>query len=505
MAFTNKTYKEKVISIYKENLVPEIEGIALEIKALLESIFKKKIEVEESPYNLTHYNSGYMGKYFKIVSRVKSGDSLGGKLVIKDDLFEIKSKFPEAKEGDIVTTLYSKYKDLIGIKILGDLEIDTENILKFLKDNKDNFISDKDRTNFIEFINLENQPDEMGNGKKIIKIDAIYHKGSRKYNFELQVKNQLLSAWGDMEHQQFYKNSKFSPIRKSHQPIMQDVGDLLDKIDKLLLSIRNSEKNYSEQSPKWDYHLKIQEEYAINLENLFEINVNDKITDLTTVLKCLEEKIKPDFTKLSYNLLNFVEKEYRLSEEYSSSYINKYLQYREKKFKLRVFEAITLTWYSSLKEINTISNDTYIKFISWLYEQFLETINNLYDNDDIEGEDKPFKPIFYKLLDNSRSLDYFLNLEKYEIVIEYYKFIKDVYNEWKEERDDTFDVSYFNYICYLGSQLILSDKLLDTDRLDENPIKPIINSFFSKLNDESVNKDFNDINLRVKNFIQEVM
>lgn len=504
MAFTNKTYKEKIISIYTDNIVPEIEGIALEIKALLESIFKKKIEVAEPPYNLIHYNSGYIGRYFKIVSRVKSGDSLGGKLVIKDDLFEIRSNFPEANHDDIVTTLYSKYKDLVGIKILGDLEVDTKNILNFLKDNKDNFIDEKNTNNFIEFLNLENQPDEMENGKEIIKVAAIYHKEGRKFNFELQVKNQLLSAWGDMEHQQFYKNSKFSPIRKSHEPIMQDVGDLLDKIDNLLLSIRNSEINYSEQSPKWEYHLKIQEEYASKLETLFEINVNDKITELTTVLKYLEEKIKPDYKKIKYELLNFVEKEYKVSDEYSPIFINEYLKYREKKFKLRVFEAITLTWYSSLNDINTISNDTYIDFIKWLYEQFLETINNLYDNN-VEDEDKPFKPVFYKLLDNPGSLDYFLDLEKYGEVIKYYKFIKDGYNEWKEERDDTFDINYFNYICYLGSQLILSEQLLETDRLGENPIKPIINSFFSKLNDESVNKAFNDINLSVKNFIQEVM
>ena len=33
MVFTNKTYKEKIISIYEEKLVPEIEGIALEIKS----------------------------------------------------------------------------------------------------------------------------------------------------------------------------------------------------------------------------------------------------------------------------------------------------------------------------------------------------------------------------------------------------------------------------------------------------------------------------------------
>lgn len=504
MTYTNKSYKEKIISIYKEKMVPELDIIALEMKSLLESILQAKAEVKGSPFNLVHNNSGYIGRYFKIVSRVKSGESLGGKLVIKDDLFYIKSNFPEAKEDEIIDILYTKYKDLIGIKILGDLQVDTDNILSLLKENKHNFIDANNPQIFMEFLNIDGQPDKMNNGKEIIKIDAVYNKDGRKFNFELQVKNQLLSAWGDMEHQQFYKNSKFSTVRKLHEPIMHHVGELLSKIDTLLLSIRDSETNYNKQSSDWNYHLKIQNQYESKLEELFGINVNDKITELSEILKLLGMNENTEFTNLVYELIDFIEKECIEFQEPMERFIGKYFEYRKIKIKLRVFEAITITWYSSIKGIESTSTETYLDYINWLYIEFLKTINNLYENN-IEDENIPFNPIFYKLLENARSIDYFIELGKYGKVIEYYKFIKDVYVEWVDDKEqqNIFEISYFNHICYLGSQLILSNQLLEVDKVSNNPIKPIVNDFFERLGQESTKNGFSDINIRIKTFIQE--
>lgn len=357
-----KEYKGRVVDIYEKNIVPDLENVAIEIKNLLELILNNNTDLLKNTFNLIHFNSGYVGRYYKVLSRVKSGESLGEKLVIKDDLLSILDKYPDGKEEDIKKELLKIYKDLIGIKILGDLQIDVDNLLDFLKENKHKFIYED---TYIEFLAIEEQPVSMKNGKNIIKIDAIYHKSnpSMNYNFELQIKNQLLSAWGDMEHQQFYKNNKFSPIRKSHEPIMQNVGDLLSQIDNLLLSVRESEKEYNEKGDYWDFNKKIEQKYNVALENVFGFNVNNKINDLIKTFNQLEKIVSPNYKDLNYDLVNFIHTCQIEDDLIKDTFIKRYLDFKKLKLKLRVFEAITITWYSEIIDDDiSLNSEQYLKF-----------------------------------------------------------------------------------------------------------------------------------------------
>ncbi|MDQ1002693.1 ppGpp synthetase/RelA/SpoT-type nucleotidyltransferase [Neobacillus niacini] len=477
MSYTNGAYKEKIISIYIENIESSLEVIAIEIKNLIELVIHKK--ASEEKYKLIHHNSGYLGKYYKVVSRVKSGESLGEKLVIKDHLLNIKKRIPNADTDQVVEELYSRYKDLIGIKVLGDLQTDVSNLLNLFKESRNEFIEEGENNAYIEFINLENQPETMTNGKEIIKIDCVYHKKGESFNFELQMKNQLLSAWGDMEHQQFYKNSKFSPIRKSHEPVMQDVGELLAKIDNLLLSVRESESKYHENGEEWDFQSKLHKYFSEPLERIFEINVNTKITQLAKVLYLLEKEVTPNYSSLNLELAEFAET-ISIPEDYTmSEVIKKYLDYRDTTINLRVFEAITISWYASLKPNITHNIEQYIEFIEWLCEKVLQTINNV-NEIDVEDVDTPFEPVFNQLLVNARGIDYFINFEKYKELTEYYKFTKDIYNEWVEEKEHqrVFSIDFLNYINYLAGQLIFSEVLEEEYKIPDVPIKVIIDEFF---------------------------
>ncbi|WP_203247777.1 hypothetical protein [Sporosarcina beigongshangi] len=467
---SNGELKNKIISIYESTLKSKLDNVAIEITELIEKLIDIKVSNPDE-YNLTHNNSGYLGRYYKVVSRVKSGESLGEKLVKKDALLEIKKEIEFTNIDAIVDDLKNRYSDLIGIKVLGDLKIDVNNILKLIQDNKNKFINN-DSSKYITFENIEKQPDTMTNGSEIIKIDCTYHNDSEKHKFELQIKSQLTSAWGDMEHQQFYKNNKFSPVRKAHEPIMQDVGKLIEQLDTLLLSIRISENTYQINEEYWGFTSDIQNEFSKMLIDLFEVSVDAIIPQVSKLLFILFGIVDPnkDNYNLELDILGDIESGRFNNIDYGNdNFIYNFVNFRQVRFKLKIIESIMLVWYSSKTQVNT-SEENYIEFIKWYFQMYLKMIEGMYEID-TEDEEVPFSPIFYNAINKAKSESCYIEPDNFNEVVEYYKFTKDAYIEWIQEEESVFPLEVLYAINYLFTQ----------HHINETPLKDIEISLEKKI------------------------
>lgn len=238
---------DKIGEYYSESYYVQLtNNIVKEIEEKL-TVFLNKYSEKTS---LSYTNSAYSGKYFKISSRIKKEESLKEKLIRNDDYLFLKKSLINFNGINLnedhknqLDTYFDKINDLTGIKILGDLNCDVEEIFEIIKNHKD----DLKNFNIEVKSELDFQPVEMKNNLKIFKLNCEYSSSGNHpkiYPFELQIKSQLLSAWGDMEHQQFYKNYEISPIKTSIQTIMNDIAHLLLSVEKLFLSVRKSDQEY---------------------------------------------------------------------------------------------------------------------------------------------------------------------------------------------------------------------------------------------------------------------
>lgn len=481
---SNNDLKLKIIEIYDSKIKKDLESYAIEISDIFETIFNNKLKEEPDKYSLTHTNAGYLGKYYKVTHRVKSGWSLGEKLVKKDDLLRIKHTGEYEDEEKIKSYIKDRYSDLIGVKILGDLQHDTQNILKLIKDNKNKF-KDSSSERYITFENLDKKQEKMKNGMEIIKIDCIYHKEGYKYNFELQIKSQLMSAWGDMEHQQFYKNNKFSVVRKSNEPIMSDIGKLLEKTDELLLTIRTSENKFSEHEELWQFTVDLQKEFSDKLEGILDVNVDTQLTDISDFLLLLFNTINPDKGKynLDLDILQGVKVGDFDTEEYEELFIANYVKNRKLNFKLQILEIITLVWYGSLEEGIVNSKEGYILYVKWLINKLLRIIQSEYKID-TDSEVK-FDTIFYEVLSHSNQNELFRDISYFDEIIAYYKVTKDTYIEMMEEEEEVFGLDVFYLINCLFSRHQINGESTDdiVIKIEETDVT-LIDSFFEYLKKE---------------------
>ena len=74
----------------------------------------------------------------------------------------------------------------------------------------------------------------MKNGHIIYKIEVKYND----IPFELQIKNKLDSAWGDMEHDLYYKNNKINIVEEINKLSFNHLGIMLKQIDDYMSKLR---------------------------------------------------------------------------------------------------------------------------------------------------------------------------------------------------------------------------------------------------------------------------
>ncbi len=268
--------------------------------------------------------------FFDVVHRVKSPKSLYNKLIDKNLIFSFPKENIDLKKRDKeIDDFILETNDLIGIKIITNLYNDCESVFKLLKNELVNHEVGLDFSGKI--------PDTMKNGLPIYKMNGVF-KG---FNFELQIKSKLDSAWGDLEHNLFYKDYEFYHLKDNNKKIMSNIGYMLRNAEDLMLTIRNAKTEFYK-----DYDL-------IN----FSKDVNERFASFTKEFigstKVIEENIMKLYSIYKYLI---IEQEELLSEvdvienyiDYVSSnedkLITTYKSIKEKSFQLIVLENIYLNW-----------------------------------------------------------------------------------------------------------------------------------------------------------------
>ncbi len=286
---------DSLINIYNnKNYLKELNQKRNQIIEVFEQIFND----EATSFQLVYNNSINNGKYYKIESRIKRAESLREKFfrrnigldLIRSLELDIENIEEKAKQRKI-REQYSLLDDVIGIRIVTELKADCMSALNLIE----NKISLFNQGGIFFQTDFKSQPSKMENGLEIIKLKGIY---GDKNAFELQIKSKIDAAWGDIDHKLFYKDYSFTPMKDSLQVSMNNIGELLNHIEKFLYDLRETNNdtgdNYSNQrlvdylfnevSPKIDAKLNINYDLKRILEPIMffgkELNIGDSIGDI---------------------------------------------------------------------------------------------------------------------------------------------------------------------------------------------------------------------------------
>ncbi|WP_286230591.1 hypothetical protein [Neobacillus mesonae] len=317
---------------YKHNVYNHLKDITNQII----SEFKKTFENHARSSGLVISNSVYSNIYlYEFTDRVKDPISLVEKLKNKNLIFELAQSYDLTNLGEdeksSLNKFFYKVDDIIGIKILTSLNEDCKNVLQLIKQEM------SDSLNGIELVLDGEIPTTMSNGRKIYKLKGCYKD---TYSFELQIKSKIDSAWGDLEHNLFYKDYDFNYIKNNNREIMVNIGSLLEKTDKLMFSIRNGKQEFSNEYKRYAFFQAISEGFEkFVLENysskyILEKNM-DTLYDLYNYCVGTESenyKVKYENIKVPINLT------------LESNLINNFNLLKMNNFEITLLEAIHFNW-----------------------------------------------------------------------------------------------------------------------------------------------------------------
>lgn len=367
----------KLIEIYcEENFQTDLKNTAISIVNKIKSV----IDDNGNDFDLFSKNSVRDIKYFNIVYRIKEEKSLRekfyrGNLLSKNFTF-LKNISNIENEKTRIKQTFKGLGDIIGVKILTDLNVDCKKIHSLLRTHESKLDIDDIKLNKDD---LSSQPTVMTNGLDIYKINAHLNQ----YAFELQIKSKLLSVWGDMEHSIFYKDYFISPVRENTQATMNHIGKLLFQIDDFLESVRESNKLFHEKSDVISFLTWFDKNYSEKIRNKLA-DVGYKIDSFSELLYFIKNsnKISDTISKreLQFNHFDFNSK---------TLIYQKYKELRDNNFELKIFESIVFSWLwkSSEIKLNNIDN---------LFETFFDNIFNYLT----EGIIKEYKGETHKKVKN---------------------------------------------------------------------------------------------------------
>ncbi|RKS02312.1 hypothetical protein [Flavobacterium sp. 102] len=353
---------------------------------------KRIIDASALKYNLISKNSVRDIRHYNFISRIKEPDSLKEKLIrnnlINDFINEINFENLDANSKKAIKQKLFGLDDLIGVKILTDLNVDCKNMCELIQSPEFQSQAETEDITFNKS-DLAKQPQIMRNGLAIYKIRCSYDK----YNFELQIKSKLVSAWGDMEHSIFYKDYAITPVRHTAQKSMNHVGKLLFDIDDFVESIRNANKDYKENANALLFLSWFEEKYSTPVKSILQ-NVTYKFDSISEILYRVSTLLKINL-KEDFEVRNLRIEHFDLQSEDGN--INHYIKIRNNNYDLKILESILISWLllsdevidkgnldNKLKEyLATIINATSIYLIEYFpgYEEdeMIELITELYE------------------------------------------------------------------------------------------------------------------------------
>jgi ppGpp synthetase/RelA/SpoT-type nucleotidyltranferase len=360
---------KKVIEIYEKSYKDDLIKIKNEIVVIFEKIFNDNYK----NYNLTLKNSVYEKiELYSFYGRVKSPESLYEKFIRKNETFnllkqcEIELDTDVASKCDLIKKYIRNCDDIIGIKITTNLRHDCKEVLKLLRDKINNYDQ-------IKIINIENNSSLMKNGLEINKYKCVYTKESVEYLFELQIKSKIDSAWGDLEHNLFYKDYDFNHAKDINRTMMIHTGKLLEKIEESMFSIRSSKGIFESKYEINTFHKNIYDIYKNHIFDklgtfqmldefigfLYELYNRDLIGRDTDRNNCLQN------SKDNYKDL------YDLDIATNDLVLKRYMEIRYKSYNLSTLENIYLNWVCFDIEKEETYETLVLNFVDFLIEYMI--------------------------------------------------------------------------------------------------------------------------------------
>jgi len=292
-----------LIDIYDdENFLRELDFKKRQIIQVFEQIF----EEEAVNFELVYKNALQNGKYYKIESRIKTTVSLREKFYRRNIGLELIRSMDLNSENiehkairKKIRQAYCLLDDIIGIRIVTELKADCMSALNLIN----NRISVFNQGGIFFQTDFDSQPAIMDNGLEIIKLKGIYDD---KNAFELQIKSKIDSAWGDIDHKLFYKDYNSSNVKDSLQVSMNNIGELLNQLEKFLYDLR--ETNNEIEDSDYDQYL---------VDYLFEhtsLEINEKLNityDFKRILDpviffCKDLNLGPDIGSIDFSYFEAV-------------------------------------------------------------------------------------------------------------------------------------------------------------------------------------------------------
>lgn len=449
-----RAISEKIKRIEKiANKYENIRDEFIDVEKRIKKILTKLIESYAEDFKLSKSNSIRKLKFYSIVSRVKEPNSLSEKLIRNNDYnsFDIILNDIDNFDQLALKNGLKDLDDIIGIKILTDLNVDTINMYKIISSS--NFIKEAEENGILlNKTDLTTQPVTMKNGLNIYKIKCQYDE----WKFELQIKSKLESAWGDMEHSIFYKDYKVTPIRDLAQQSMMHIGKLLIEIDDFLQEIRSASDNFEINSKVIMFINEFEEKFSSTIrEKLNGISYNvKKIASICYNLKNVNPNILDD---------SMIEIEYQslVSHKYET-----YVKHRNEDFDLQIFEAIILSNIS--KPINQQNLDA-------CFDSFFKLIKDSYVQMIIQNkliQDTELANMLVETIFNACTIfdckEYILNTKNIYLFIENLKIIIDAIEILEFEKEDLNQIIAVCTIHTFKGDLTAFCQTIDKDELTQN-------------------------------------
>jgi len=390
-----------LIAIYSEkNFLDDLSDNAKNVTTKLKTL----LDDQGEKYELLSRNSVRDLKYFSLVYRIKEPDSLKEKFY-RSNLLQKKFKSLKLTSGsnvrskiNDVRSIFKKCDDVVGVKILTDLNEDCKKVIMVLR-SSESYLKNQRIT--LDKKDLSAQPSIMKNGLEIYKIRGEFNED---YSFELQIKSKIVSAWGDMEHAIFYKDYFISPVRETTQATMNHIGKLLFQIDDFLLSVRNANKEFKSNAEVISFLSWFDNTYSDKINTKLG-GVGFKIDSISEALYYIRSQRKSKVRELQFDHFKFKP----LSDVHKN-----YVKIRNSSYDLKIFESIVFSWLWTKSQITNSNIDTRLKTYFTLIFEFLATkIKVKIPGLEIKAINKILSKYFFETLSFEPSASVFLSPNEY--------------------------------------------------------------------------------------------